>query len=130
MSVEDHAIRVRRNQIVAMSDSGNSVRLSGVGSREADGTTRDNGRYSVFVNHLGHCIAQQDHILIKRFNLSLQFDSVNQIDGNWDVLTTQCVQERILEKLAFIAHDMLRVQNVVVKPHLTTPTDCQRENRA
>ena len=101
MSVEDHAIRVRRNQIVAMSDSGNSVRLSGVGSREADGTTRDNGRYSVFVNHLGHGIAQQDHILIKRFNLPLQFDSVNQIDGNWDVLTTQCVQERILEKLAF-----------------------------
>ncbi|KJA09806.1 hypothetical protein RP29_14770 [Acidovorax temperans] len=130
MSVEDHAIRVQQNQIIEMSDSGNSFRLSGVGSRETDSTTGNNGRYGVFVNHLGHSITQQDHVLIKRFNLSLQFDSVNQIDGNWDMFTTQCVQERILEKLAFIAHDMLRVQNVVVKPHLTTPTDCQQEKRA
>ncbi len=89
---------------------------SGVGSREADGTTGDNGRYSVFVNHLGHGIAQQDHILIKRFNLSLQFDSVNQIDGNWDMFTTQCVQERIWRSWPLLLSDMLRVQNVVVKP--------------
>ena len=63
----------------------------------------------MLVNHLRNGITKQDHILVERFYMPLQFDAVNQIDGNWDMFTTQCVQERILEKLAFIAHDMLRV---------------------
>ena len=36
------------------------------------------------------------------------------------MLPTQSVKKGILQELTFIAHDILRVQNVVVKLHLTT----------
>ncbi|AKZ63123.1 hypothetical protein F506_10950 [Herbaspirillum hiltneri N3] len=36
----------------------------------------------VFVYHLGDGVAQQDHILIERFNMALQLDPVDQIDRN------------------------------------------------
>ena len=70
----------------------------------------------MFVNHLGHRIAQQNNILIKRLYLALQLDSVNQIYRNWYVLFTQCIKKRILKKLTFIAHDILRVQTCCCKP--------------
>jgi hypothetical protein len=38
----------------------------------------------------------------------LQLDAVDQIDGNRDVFLAQKIEERILKKLAFVAHDMLR----------------------
>ena len=64
----------------------------------------------MLVDHLSHCIAQQHHILIERLDLPLQLDPVNQINGHWNMLPTQCVEEGVLQKLAFIAHDILRVQ--------------------
>jgi hypothetical protein len=54
-------------------------------------------------------IAQQHHILIEGLDLALQFDAVDQIDGHRDMLFAQQVQEGILQELAFITHDMLRV---------------------
>lgn len=66
----------------------------------------------MFVDHLGDCISQQNHILIERFDLTLQFDSVDQVNRNRYVLSTQGVEKGVLKQLAFIAHDILRVQRV------------------
>ncbi|SAE68942.1 Uncharacterised protein [Enterobacter cloacae] len=34
--------------------------------------------------------------LIERLNLTLQLNTIHQINRNWNTLPTQCVQERIL----------------------------------
>ena len=68
----------------------------------------------MLVNHLSHSVAKQDHILIKRFNLTLKFDPVNEINGYRHMLTTECVEKWVLQKLTFIiAHDMFRVQKLL-----------------
>ena len=68
----------------------------------------------MFVNHLGHSIAKQNHILIEGFNLALQFDPVNEINGNRNMLATQGVEKWVLQELAFvIAHDIFRVQKLI-----------------
>ena len=70
----------------------------------------------MFVDHLSHRVAQQHDVLVKRFDLPLQFNAVDEVDRHWDVFAAQGVQERILEQLAFvIVHDILRVQRVVGK---------------
>lgn len=96
------------------------------GRLEIDRTPRDNGRDSVFIDHLRHCIAQQDDILVKRLDLALQFNAVNQINRHRHVFTAQLVEEGILQELAFIGHDMLRVQTLLEKLlkglNITTPT--------
>ena len=74
----------------------------------------------MLIYHLGHRIAQQYDILIERLNLPLKLDAIDQIDGNWNMLPAQRIEKGILKKLTFIAHDILRVQNVVVNQHLTT----------
>jgi len=43
--------------------------------------------------------------------LALEFDAVDQVNGHWHMLTTQCVEEGILQKLPFVVHDILRVLN-------------------
>jgi hypothetical protein len=48
--------------------------------------------------------------LVKRFDLTLQLDAVDQINRDRHVLAAQCVQEGVLQELAFVAHDILRVQ--------------------
>jgi hypothetical protein len=65
----------------------------------------------VFVNHLGDCITQKNDILIKGLNLTLQFNAVDQINRDRNMFSAQSVEKGILQKLAFIAHDMFRVQN-------------------
>jgi hypothetical protein len=78
--------------------------------REVHGAARNDRGDGMFVNHLGDRIAKQYDVLIKRFNLALQFDAVDEINRDGDVLATELVQERVLQKLAFvIAHDILRV---------------------
>jgi hypothetical protein len=69
---------------------------------EVHSTARHDGRDGVFVNHLGNCIAKQYHVLIKRLNLSLQLDAVDQVNGHGYVLTPQDVQEGVLQQLAFV----------------------------
>ena len=46
------------------------------------GASRNNSANSVFINHLSYGVAKQNDILVERFDLSLQFDTVHQIDGN------------------------------------------------
>ena len=72
--------------------------------RKVDGTTRNDCRNGMFINHLCYRIAKQYNVLIKRFNLPLQFDTVYQINGNRHMLATQGIEERVLQQLAFIAH--------------------------
>jgi hypothetical protein len=63
---------------------------------------------------LRHSIAQQYDVLIKGLNLTLQLDAINQINGNWHMLTAQGIQKWILQKLTFVVvHDILRVQKLV-----------------
>ena len=65
----------------------------------------------MFVNHLGDCVAKQNDVLVKGLDLALQLDPVDQIDRHGHMLPAKLVEERVLQKLAFvIAHDMLRVQ--------------------
>ena len=63
----------------------------------------------MLVHHLGHGIAQKNHVLVKGFDLTLQFDSIHQINCNRYMLFTQSIEEGILQKLAFVGHDMFRV---------------------
>jgi len=95
-----------------LADGRSGSRFVGVG-RELHRTARDNRADGVFVDHLRDRVAQQDHILVKRFDLPLQLDAVDQVDGHRHVLAAELVQEGVLQELAFVvAHDMLRVQRV------------------
>ena len=84
------------------------------GRGEIHGAARNNGGNGVFVHHLGDGVAQEHNVLIKRLNLTLQLDTVDQINGHRHMLAAQCVEKGILEELAFIAHDILRVQGVLL----------------
>ena len=79
--------------------------------RKIHGTARHDGGDGVLVDHLGHGVAQQHNVLIERFDLALQLDAIDEIDGHRHVLATQGIEEGVLQKLTFvIAHDILRVQ--------------------
>ena len=74
----------------------------------------------MFVDHLRDGVAQEDNVLIERLDLALQFDPVDEINRNRNVLSTQGIEERVLKKLTFvIAHDIFRVQELI-ELHLTT----------
>ena len=63
----------------------------------------------MLVDHLSDGVAKQNDVLVKRLNLALKLDAIDQINGNWHVLTAQGVEEGILQKLPFVVHDILRV---------------------
>lgn len=67
----------------------------------------------MLVDHLSDSVSQKDDILIKRFDLTLQLDAVNQVNRDWDMFSAQGIEEGILQELAFVAHDMLRVQKLL-----------------
>jgi hypothetical protein len=50
----------------------------------------------MFVDHLGHGIFEQHDVLIKRLDLPLQFDAVNEIDCHWNMFLAQGIKERVL----------------------------------
>jgi hypothetical protein len=77
---------------------------------ESDRATGNDGRNSVFVDHLGDRVSQQNNVLVEGLNLTLQLDAIYQVNGHWHMLFAQCIQEGVLQKLAFVAHDILRVQ--------------------
>ena len=64
----------------------------------------------MFVNHLSDRVAQEHHVLVKRFDLALQLDAIHQVNLDGHMLFAQCVQKGVLQKLTFVAHDILRVQ--------------------
>jgi hypothetical protein len=50
----------------------------------------------VLIDHLSYGIAQENDILIEGFNITLQFNSINKIDGDRNMLFAQGIEERIL----------------------------------
>ena len=97
---------------------------------EVDGPSGDDGGDGVLVDHLGDCVSQQDHVLIKGLDLTLQLDAVDQINRHRYMLAAQCVEKGILQKLTFvIAHDIFRVQkwvdktNTLPQPETVWPSD-------
>ncbi len=67
----------------------------------------------MLIDHLRYGIAQQYDVLVKRLDLTLQFDAIDQINGHGYMLPAQDVQKRVLKKLPFVAHDMFRVQELL-----------------
>ena len=66
------------------------------------------------VNHLGDGVTEQNYVLIEGFDLTLQFNPIDEINRNRNMLATQGVEKWILQKLAFIdAHDIFRVQKLM-----------------
>ena len=105
----------RRNVIYRSIRQRESGRLSvfcSVSGVQVHGTTRDDGRNGVFINHLCDCVSQKDYILIKRLDLTLQFDAVDEVNRDRHMFSAQGIEKRVLQKLAFVAHDMLRVQKL------------------
>jgi hypothetical protein len=66
------------------------------GSLEVDRATRHHGRDGVLVDHLGHGIAKQHHILVERLDVALKLDTVDEIDRNRNMLLSEQVQKRVL----------------------------------
>jgi hypothetical protein len=65
-------------------------------TRQAHWTARHHSGNGVFVDHLADCVLQQNHELVEGFNLALQLDAVDQIDGNRYAFLTQGIQVRVL----------------------------------
>ena len=65
----------------------------------------------MLVDHLGHGVTQQNHVLVKGFNLSLQLDTVNQVNRHRDMLPAKRIKKRVLKKLTFVVHDIFRVES-------------------
>ena len=63
---------------------------------EFDGAAGHDSGDGVLVDHLRDGIAQQHHVLVEGFDLALQLDAVDQIDGHRHMLLAQLVQEGIL----------------------------------
>jgi hypothetical protein len=53
-------------------------------------------RDGMLVDHLGNGILEQNNVLVKRFNLALQFDAIDQIDRNRHMLAAQHIKKRVL----------------------------------
>jgi hypothetical protein len=57
----------------------------------------------MLVDHLRYGVAQQNDVLIKGFNIALQLNAVDQVNGYGNVLFAQGIQEGILKELGLIA---------------------------
>jgi hypothetical protein len=76
----------------------------------------------MLVDHLRYGVAQQDNVLVERLDLSLQLDAVDEVDRHRDMFSPEGVKEGILQKLPFVAHDILRVQKLLLNVYLNTAT--------
>jgi hypothetical protein len=85
------------------------------GCREVHGAARHDGRDGVLVDHLGDRVAQQDDVLVEGLDLALQLDAVDEVDRHRHMLTAQGIEEGVLQELPFVAHDILRVQEVLLE---------------
>ena len=71
-------------------------RFNAIGLGEIHRAAGDNGGNRVFVHHLRHGISQQNDVLVKRLDLALLLDAVDQINGNRHMLFAQYVEKRVL----------------------------------
>jgi hypothetical protein len=51
----------------------------------------------------------------------LKLDAINQVDGYRNMFSTQSVKKWVLQKLAFVVHDILRVRMIKEKEEGTIP---------
>lgn len=72
------------------------------GNAEVDGAAGHDGGNGVFVHHLRDSVAQQNYVLVVGVNLALQFDTVDQVDGDRHVFSAQLVQKWVLQREAFV----------------------------
>ena len=66
------------------------------GAREIHRTRWHDGGDGVLVDHLGDRVPQEHHILVKRLNLALQLDAIDQVNGHRHVLASEQIEERVL----------------------------------
>ena len=71
--------------------------LALISTRQAHIARRHHGRDRMFVNHLADGILEQNDKLIERFDLALQFDTVDQVNGYRDALLAQRIQVGFLK---------------------------------
>ena len=83
------------NRKAERSRKGRSTFFALIGT-EVHCTAGDDRGDGVLVNHLRDRVAQQDHVLIEGFDVALELDAVDQVNGHRHVLTTQKVQEGVL----------------------------------
>lgn len=50
----------------------------------------------MLVHHLRHGVAQEHHILIERFDVAVQFDAIDEVDRDRNMLLAEQIQERTL----------------------------------
>ena len=50
----------------------------------------------MLVDHLRDSVLEEYNVLVKRLNLALQFDAIDEIDGDRYVFLAQNVQKRVL----------------------------------
>src|SRR5690606_20650795 len=70
--------------------------LIGTLHRQTHRTPGDYGGDCVLVDHLADSVLQQNDELVERFDLALQLDAINQIDGYRNTFLAQNVQVRVL----------------------------------
>ena len=64
--------------------------------RHRNRARRHHGGNGVLVHHLGNGVLQQHHVLVERFDLTLQLDAVDQVDRYRNMFFPQNVQKRVL----------------------------------
>ena len=69
---------------------------------EIDSSAWHDGGNSVFVDHLRHGVAQQNDVLVERFDLALKLDAVDEVDRHRHVFTAKLVEEWDLQELALL----------------------------
>ncbi|MNE05669.1 hypothetical protein D3C80_982390 [compost metagenome] len=72
------------------------ARFALLAAGQTDRTARNHGGNGVLVDHLADGVLQQDDELVERLDLTLQFDAVDQIDGDRNAFLTQGIQVRVL----------------------------------
>jgi len=50
----------------------------------------------MLIDHLGDGVAEQDDVLVEGLDVALQFDPVDQVDRDRDVLFAQGIEEWVL----------------------------------
>src|SRR5262249_11485668 len=78
--------------------------ILGMLNRDRNRPRRDHRGNGVLVDHLGHGVLQEHDVLVKRLDLPLELDSIDQVDRDRNVLLAQRVEERVLQQLPFVAH--------------------------
>jgi len=92
-----------KDRITGAADSAGRPQASRRGSfiafglGQIHGAARDDGGDRMFVDHLRHGVAQQHNVLVKRLDLPLQLDSIDEVDGDWYMFPAQCVKKRVLK---------------------------------